>query len=312
MSAPLLKWAPDPKNCRPNEEFTVMLKRKLRLPLWPQQRLRCSCGRKMDAYGDHVMTCTKHSKTTMHNSMRNGLWKLPKKPWLVYWSRSMLILYLFLLTLFRCFGNTAGFETRLNRGFCRTCREDTLATKVSIQIWNDTFRESAHSLLTVRLRGSTVQSLVLFNSGVTKTFAECSPTTQKRLNSARELFATHYVVQSESENAYNSNIPPDSTCKVGISTHQDPVLEETSLHFAPASALLLCLRCLVSRVALNRIIRVVILAVLASLWALVGRVRRSISNQVNSEGSRVCNTLLYCTYLQSQYLHFSYWPHVPL
>ena len=34
----------------------------------------------MDAHGDHVMTCTEHSKTTMHNSMRNGLWKLLKKP----------------------------------------------------------------------------------------------------------------------------------------------------------------------------------------------------------------------------------------
>ena len=32
----------------------------------------------MDAYGDHVMTCAKHSKAMMHNSMRNGLWKLLK------------------------------------------------------------------------------------------------------------------------------------------------------------------------------------------------------------------------------------------
>ena len=38
----------DPKNCRPNEEFTVMLKRKLRLLLWPQQRLHCSRGKIMD------------------------------------------------------------------------------------------------------------------------------------------------------------------------------------------------------------------------------------------------------------------------
>ena len=62
----------DPKNRRPNEAFTVTLKRKLWLPLWPQHRLRCSCGRNMDAHSDHVMTCTKHSKTTLHNSMRNG------------------------------------------------------------------------------------------------------------------------------------------------------------------------------------------------------------------------------------------------
>ena len=33
----------------------------------------------MDAFGDHVMTCAKHSKTTMHTSIRSGLWKLLKK-----------------------------------------------------------------------------------------------------------------------------------------------------------------------------------------------------------------------------------------
>ena len=69
----------DPKNRRQNEEFTVILKRKLRLPLWPQQHLRYSCGRNMDAYGNHVTACTKHSKTTMHNSMRNDLWNFLKK-----------------------------------------------------------------------------------------------------------------------------------------------------------------------------------------------------------------------------------------
>ena len=33
----------------------------------------------MDAFGDHVLTCTKHSKTTMHNTIRNGLHKLLQK-----------------------------------------------------------------------------------------------------------------------------------------------------------------------------------------------------------------------------------------
>ena len=33
----------------------------------------------MDAFGDHVMTCRKHSKTTMHNTIRNGLQKLLQK-----------------------------------------------------------------------------------------------------------------------------------------------------------------------------------------------------------------------------------------
>ena len=69
----------DPKNHRPNKEFTVMLKRKLRQPLWSQQRLRCTCGKSMNSFCDHVMTCTKHFKTTMYNTIRNGLWKLLKK-----------------------------------------------------------------------------------------------------------------------------------------------------------------------------------------------------------------------------------------
>ena len=56
-----------------------MLKRKLRLPFWLHQRLRCTCGKNMNAFGDHIMTFTNHSKTTMHNSTRNSLWKLLKK-----------------------------------------------------------------------------------------------------------------------------------------------------------------------------------------------------------------------------------------
>ena len=33
----------------------------------------------MDAYGDHVTTCTKHSKTIMHNSIRNDIWNFLRK-----------------------------------------------------------------------------------------------------------------------------------------------------------------------------------------------------------------------------------------
>ena len=54
----------------------VTLKRKLRLALWPEKRLRCSCEKIVAEYGNHVMTCTKHPKTIMHNSIRNHLWKL--------------------------------------------------------------------------------------------------------------------------------------------------------------------------------------------------------------------------------------------
>ena len=84
MSAPLTEMSRlNPNNHRPNKDFTVMLKCKLRLPLWPQQRLHCTRGKNMDAFGDQVMTCTKHSKTTMHNSIRNGLWKLLEKTYML-------------------------------------------------------------------------------------------------------------------------------------------------------------------------------------------------------------------------------------
>ena len=62
---------------RSNQDFSLMLKRKLRLELWPgvQQPL-CFCGTIMDQYGDHCLTCRRHCKTPMHNSIRDGLWKL--------------------------------------------------------------------------------------------------------------------------------------------------------------------------------------------------------------------------------------------
>ena len=62
---------------RSNQDFSLMLKRKLRLELWPGvQQPICFCGTIMDQYGDHCLTCRRHCKTPMHNSIRDGLWKL--------------------------------------------------------------------------------------------------------------------------------------------------------------------------------------------------------------------------------------------
>lgn len=78
MSAALLDMGRlNPTHRRKNEDFTTMLKRKLRLELWPECLSPiCACGIKMDLFGDHCLSCRKHCKTSMHNSIRNGLEKL--------------------------------------------------------------------------------------------------------------------------------------------------------------------------------------------------------------------------------------------
>ena len=63
-----------PKNRLKNEHFGVMLRRKLRLALWPGERLPiCFCGKAMDSFGDHVLSCRSHCKTAMSDATRNGL-----------------------------------------------------------------------------------------------------------------------------------------------------------------------------------------------------------------------------------------------
>ena len=77
MSASLLDMSRlQPSGRRHNEDFKVMLKRKLRLPLWPKEMCKCKCGAKIDAFGDHVMSCRHHCKTPMSNSVRDGVHKL--------------------------------------------------------------------------------------------------------------------------------------------------------------------------------------------------------------------------------------------
>ena len=54
-----------------------MLKRKLRLELWPGEEMPvCFCGKRMDKYGDHVLSCCRHCKTPMHNKIRDGLMRI--------------------------------------------------------------------------------------------------------------------------------------------------------------------------------------------------------------------------------------------
>lgn len=68
------------KNRRPNDDFTTMLKRKLRLELWPECLAPvCACGQKMDLFGDHCLSCRSHCKTPLHNLVRDGLWDLFKE-----------------------------------------------------------------------------------------------------------------------------------------------------------------------------------------------------------------------------------------
>ena len=69
-----------PANRMKSEHFSIMLRRKLRLPLWPDIGSRfCFCGKDMDVYGDHVLSCTRHCKTAMSNGYRNGLAELLKR-----------------------------------------------------------------------------------------------------------------------------------------------------------------------------------------------------------------------------------------
>ena len=56
-----------------------MLKRKLRPPLWPDTKeCICFCGRKMDQFGDHVLSCRNHCKTPLSNKIRDGLFEILK------------------------------------------------------------------------------------------------------------------------------------------------------------------------------------------------------------------------------------------
>ena len=150
---------------RLSRNFVLTVSNKHRFPIWFSKQLRFNFSPERILWLFLVLCLESYPRFWQQTSFG-----------LVYWSRSVFILLLFSVDTFRCFGNTAVFETGLNRGFWGTRGEDTLVTGVSIRFLNDVFSESAHCLLTARLRGSGVQSLVLLNRGVAKTFAVWLPT----------------------------------------------------------------------------------------------------------------------------------------
>ena len=51
-----------------------MLKCKPRLEIWPAGgRITCICGKLMNLFGDHCLSCTRHCKALLSNSIRDGL-----------------------------------------------------------------------------------------------------------------------------------------------------------------------------------------------------------------------------------------------
>ena len=64
----------DPTNRFSNDEFKIYIQRKLRLPLDPAPPPTCTCGRKIDKYGDHFFTCKEHNKIALHHRMRDSIY----------------------------------------------------------------------------------------------------------------------------------------------------------------------------------------------------------------------------------------------
>jgi len=60
------------------DEFRIFLQRKLRMPLWPPPPKRCSCGKSIDKYGDHLFVCPQASKHELHNRMRDSVYMVCK------------------------------------------------------------------------------------------------------------------------------------------------------------------------------------------------------------------------------------------
>lgn len=53
--------------------FRLALCRKLRLPILPTSDRKCKCDRTIDVFGDHFFTCKHHSKTAIHNRVRDAV-----------------------------------------------------------------------------------------------------------------------------------------------------------------------------------------------------------------------------------------------
>ena len=72
----LLKlWRQIKENRIKNEDFTLSFRRSHRMYIIKKRHaiIKCKCGTKIDTYGDHFFCCTHHSKTKLHNHIRNTI-----------------------------------------------------------------------------------------------------------------------------------------------------------------------------------------------------------------------------------------------
>ena len=64
------------ENRMKNDNFTICLKRKLRLRIIDDtEHYICKCGQQLDPYGDHCLACTANTKTKASNGIRDGIVK---------------------------------------------------------------------------------------------------------------------------------------------------------------------------------------------------------------------------------------------
>ena len=65
----------EPSNRINNESFTLLVQRKLRLPILtnPTNHHKCICGTTFDKYGDHAFGCRRTSKTALHDAITKTL-----------------------------------------------------------------------------------------------------------------------------------------------------------------------------------------------------------------------------------------------
>jgi hypothetical protein len=66
-----------PSNRLSNTNYSLLLRRKLRIPLFttPIPPL-CLCGKHLDPYGDHLFNCVRHSKLIFHDQFRDCLYSI--------------------------------------------------------------------------------------------------------------------------------------------------------------------------------------------------------------------------------------------
>jgi hypothetical protein len=62
----------EPSNRIPNESFTLLLQRKLRLPII-HSPTKCKCGTTFDIFGDHAFGCRRTSKISLHDTITKTL-----------------------------------------------------------------------------------------------------------------------------------------------------------------------------------------------------------------------------------------------